>query len=65
MYTCPVCFYSNLNFIPFVKDYGICPSCGTEFGYDDIELTHEQLREAWINKGCKWWSKNTLDKNEN
>jgi len=31
-------------------------SCGTEFGNDDIDWTHEQLRFAWMEDGFKWWS---------
>jgi hypothetical protein len=31
------------------KDYNLCPRCGTEFGKDDMEFTHE--REVWVNAG--------------
>ena len=37
-------------------DYHICPSCGTEFGYDDAGRTHAELREQWIRTGLTWWS---------
>lgn len=50
---CPVCGY-RLPFAP--ADHHICPSCGTEFGYDDSGVSHEQLRERWMRSGPKWWS---------
>lgn len=52
-YSCPVCFYDKLPFPP--ADYHICPSCGTEFGNDDAEISHEQLREMWIAGGANWF----------
>lgn len=54
-YTCPVCRYSNLEFPP--EDFNICPCCGTEFGNDDFDMTHEQLLAEWVKSGCIWWSK--------
>ena len=57
MYTCPICFYNNLDFNPLLKNYDICPSCGTEFGNDDEQFTYDQLRRVWIDGGCKWWNK--------
>lgn len=51
-YACPVCMYSDLPYP--AKDYHICPCCGTEFGNDDAEFSHEQLREMWIASGA-WW----------
>lgn len=41
-------------------DYLICPSCGTEFGYDDFATTHEELRNEWIANGSHWFSQATL-----
>ena len=57
MYTCPVCFYSELDFNPLKKDYDICPSCGTEFGLDDFDESYLELREKWVKWGCRWWKK--------
>ena len=37
------------------NDYHICPCCGTEFGNDDADLTHEQLRKQWIANGRHWF----------
>lgn len=54
MHTCPVCGYDSLTEPP--SDFSICPSCGTEFGYDDAFSTHDQLRAAWLKGGAKWWS---------
>lgn len=59
-YTCPVCDYKELDEPPF-HSHEICPQCGTQFGYDDNMLTHEQLRLAWIADGSKFWS----DRNNN
>ena len=37
-------------------DGAICPCCGTEFGYNDLSLSHEELRQHWVAKGAQWWS---------
>jgi hypothetical protein len=37
-------------------DHRICPSCGTEFGYDDAGRSHEELRQIWVENGARWWS---------
>ena len=50
---CPVCGFQMDD--PPVN-YNICPSCGTEFGVHDVNSSIEQLREAWIQSGPKWWS---------
>lgn len=52
-YRCPVCFYDKLPYPP--ADYHICPCCGTEFGNDDAEFSHHQLREMWIAGGANWF----------
>jgi len=54
MYLCPVCGYDHLTDPP--GNFTICPSCGTEFGYDDAFASHAQLRTAWLRKGAPWWS---------
>ena len=51
---CPVCAYRNMPDAP--QDYEICPCCGTEFGMDDVERTHEELRKEWMAKGARWFS---------
>jgi hypothetical protein len=38
------------------QDFNICPSCGTEFGLHDRNVSVDQLREQWLNAGPKWWS---------
>jgi hypothetical protein len=55
MNTCPVCGFNQLRSEP--KNYHICPCCRTEFGNDDVEYTHDELRQRWIyeTKG-QWWS---------
>jgi hypothetical protein len=45
--------YPNLAYPP--RDYHICPCCGTEFGNDDAEFSHDQLREMWISGGARWF----------
>ena len=52
-YLCPVCGYDQLEFPP--KDFSICASCGTEFGYDDRMLSHAELTEQWVKHGCPWF----------
>jgi hypothetical protein len=51
---CPVCGY-EMEAPP--KDYRICPSCGTEFGVNDVDATIPELRESWMKTGPRWWSK--------
>ena len=55
MHICPVCGYNKLEFPP--KDFTICPSCGTEFGYQDAAVSHSVLRQKWIAKGMLWHSR--------
>ena len=55
--TCPVCGFDKLS--RPLEQFDICPCCGTEFGYDDSALTHEQLRIQWIRSGADWWSETT------
>jgi hypothetical protein len=45
--------YAQLPYPP--SDYHICPCCGTEFGNDDVDFTHQQLREMWIAGGSNWF----------
>jgi hypothetical protein len=54
MHICPVCGYNGLIDPP--ANFTICPSCGTEFEYDDAFSTHAQLRASWLRGGAKWWS---------
>ncbi len=53
MCTCPVCFFDKLQ--EPARDYNICECCGTEFGNDDEECTHTQLRDRWIAGGARWF----------
>lgn len=50
---CPVCAYDRLPYPP--NNYHICPCCGTEFGNDDANYSHAQLREMWIAMGAHWF----------
>lgn len=63
LYLCPVCGYPALDEPAYdsfgCASYNICPSCGTEFGYDDTTKKHADLRRKWIDSGMNWWSKNT------
>src|ERR1017187_7696142 len=54
MYLCSVCGYDRLEDPP--KNFTICPSCGTEFGYDDAFASHAELRAKWLRNGAQWWS---------
>lgn len=59
-YFCPVCGYAELEEPPYdefgCSSFGICPSCGTQFGYDDATSAHADMRKIWISKGMLWWS---------
>lgn len=55
MYTCPVCDYDKLRENPSDQLYEICPQCGTEFGYDDFNTSHAELRQRWIAAGRVFW----------
>jgi len=37
------------------RDNNICVCCGTEFGYDDHNLSFSDLRLEWIENGAGWW----------
>lgn len=52
-YICPVCFFDAMPYPP--KDYDICPCCATEFGNDDADHTHEELRRIWVANGAQWF----------
>jgi len=53
-YSCPVCGYDRL--VKPAADHNICPCCGTEFGYDDIAHSVEELRQRWTSLGLTWFS---------
>lgn len=59
-YTCPVCGFAELSEPDLdptgEPTYSICPCCGTQFGADDLDQTHEELRRAWLEQGAEWWS---------
>jgi aryl-alcohol dehydrogenase-like predicted oxidoreductase len=67
VHTCPVCGFPELSEPPWTDDGGsreVCPSCGTQFGVDDLadgvdearDVLHEALRLAWISSGMAWHS---------
>src|SRR5205085_9679100 len=67
-YTCPVCGYNGLDKPP--ADYEICPSCGTEFGYNDAapsairkRLRQRELTRQWIRSGMNWFDAGTQPAN--
>ena len=57
---CPVCGYPGLSEPSHDEDgdgsYEICTSCGCEFGVDDDEVSHAELRARWVASGARWWS---------
>lgn len=57
-WTCPVCSYPGLTREP--KDHLICPCCLVRFSYDDCTTSHAELRRKWIERGCRWHSRHTL-----
>ena len=52
-YLCPVCGF-HMEEPP--EDFNICPSCGTEFGFHDVNSSIERLRRNWVEAGLQWWS---------
>lgn len=38
------------------EDHFTCPSCGTQFGYDDIGRTIRELRNMWLRAGGRWFN---------
>jgi hypothetical protein len=55
MFICPVCGYDRMLRPPAVGY--ICPCCGVEFELDDNELSHDDLRRAWMARGMRWFSR--------
>lgn len=53
MYTCPICYFDGMTEPP--QDYNICECCGTEFGNDDDNRSHEELRTEWLRSGAPWF----------
>lgn len=53
---CPVCGFKGLDEEPYDKDkcasFETCSCCGTEFGYEDFNTPHTELRVKWIKDGC-------------
>ena len=54
-YRCPVCGYRDLPEPP--ENFSICPSCGTEFGFDDAGVSHAELRYRWMAHFVPWFSR--------
>ena len=61
-WTCPVCGFAGLVEPPVdptgSPTYSICPCCGTQFGADDLDKPHAELRKEWVQAGSEWWSQN-------
>jgi hypothetical protein len=58
MHTCPVCGYNQLIHPPI--EGTICPSCYTEFGYDDVAFSYPELRARWLANGPQWEGVNVM-----
>jgi hypothetical protein len=62
-FSCPVCGFDGLTDpaygIAGNASFDICPSCGTEFGYDDAKTSHQELRKLWVTSGALWYSRTT------
>jgi hypothetical protein len=58
MFTCPVCGYNQLQYPP--TNENICPSCYTEFGYDDATRSYAELRAEWLANGAHWEGANVM-----
>lgn len=68
---CPVCGYPDLVEPPWTDEsasFEICPSCGTQFGYDDAAggeasrrpHIYTVLRERWVRAGMPWRSRQAM-----
>ena len=55
MMMCPVCAYRFLS--DDALNHDVCPSCGTEFGYDDVAQSHESLRMEWLGNSGPWFDR--------
>lgn len=69
---CPVCGFEGLDepsYDEFLEpSCDICPCCGVEFGFDDLEfnnVTFVTARNNWLKNGAKWFNKNEKPKNWN
>lgn len=62
-YICPVCGYDKLDEKPYniagEPSFEICPCCGFEYGYDDMNsgFTFESYKDKWVCNGAKWVDK--------
>lgn len=54
-FQCTVCGFPSLPNKP--ADHEICPSCGTQFGYDDYTTSHAELRAKWLAAGANFFIK--------
>jgi hypothetical protein len=50
-----VCGFDDLSERPV--DHVTCPCCGTQFGYHDARVGHDELRRRWIEGGMDWKSR--------
>jgi predicted RNA-binding Zn-ribbon protein involved in translation (DUF1610 family) len=62
-FVCPVCGFPELEEPAYARgapSHEICPSCGTEFGYDDVHADmnradiYASLRQQWADTGFRW-----------
>lgn len=55
--TCLVCGYDQMEPL----ELGIiCPSCGTQYGISDEDMTYPELCRRWIHTShARWWSRYT------
>jgi len=60
-FVCPVCGYPGLDDPPHDEHgcglFGKCPSCGSEFSYQESASASAALRAPWVAGGMKWQSK--------
>lgn len=65
-YACPVCLFPDLDARYEPRSYSICPSCGTEYGYEDVEdvVIRTRCREKWFLSAHAWWAHGLEGHNE-
>jgi len=55
LHTCRICGYFDKDLMPWGEDgdipsFEICPCCGVEFGYEDVQIDSiVRYRKKWMN----------------
>lgn len=63
LYICRICWFENDFFVWGElwesPSFRICPCCGTEFWYEDCQLSAiKENRKKWLSSQIKWFDEN-------